>query len=301
MRFSLFQTTIKFSVATITLLPLLMVPAFEGCTPIVQQRTNPAVRFIAFGDSATNGPEKSNYPDLLAEKMGMAPNAFVNEGRGGENTRQGLLRLGHLLAKRFYPGAAVLLYWQGGKDVMEFIQKNDPLLVYSPADAKYPFREAWQNELNGIQQRIEEALRIAAKNGLKVYVATYYPIQAGLKCKAAGMKMLSTTQAAIANVYVSDLNDRIRLAAKKQNAVLVDVAVKIRKIGPAQKLYDDSVHLNERGHHIVADCFMEAILAHEKQNSLSAPVTESARTSSSPAATLPQECPVLQKDALPRE
>jgi hypothetical protein len=252
----------------------------------MREKANSTVRFIAFGDSTTNGPAKLSYPVILAAKMGVNPDVIINEGHGGEDTREGFLRMQHLLENRVYPNASALLYWQGGKDVMNFIQLHDPLLVFSPADPKYPHREAWKRELDEIQKRIEKNIRLARDNGLSVYIATYYPLQPNMTCKPVMMRILSTAQAANANIYVANLNDRIRLAARNQNTVIVDVELQLKKYNSPTNIYFDSLHFNDHGNVIVADLFLKAIYS----------ATSVERTSSSQGATLPPVRRVLRKD-----
>ena len=103
---------------------------------------DPAVRYVAFGDSTTAGPSSRDYPDILRELLGLPAETFANEGMGGETTDEGLSRLESLLAGDIYPEAEFLLFWEGGNDITDFIQETDPFLFFSPTDADYPFTSA---------------------------------------------------------------------------------------------------------------------------------------------------------------
>ena len=110
-----------------------LVIAGLGCShACVELRApDPNVRFVAFGDSTTVGPTKRDYPDILRELLGEPPETFVNEGHGGETTGEGLDRLNGLLETELFPNAQIWMYWEGGNDIIEFIQARDPLLLVS--------------------------------------------------------------------------------------------------------------------------------------------------------------------------
>ena len=123
--------------------------AWPGCStaPV----PDPAVRYIAFGDSATAGPSTRNYPDILRELLVEAPETFVNEGESGETAGQGVDRLQNLLSQGLYPNAHTLLYWQGGGGLIDFIAEIDPLLLLSPSEQSYPHASRLGQVLDGIQ------------------------------------------------------------------------------------------------------------------------------------------------------
>jgi len=132
---------------------------------------------------------------------------------------------------------------------------------------------------------------MAKDNGLQIYIATYYPLQANMKCKQALLHQLSPAQAANANIYVSNLNDRIRLAARNQKIMIVDVELQLKKYNSPTNIYFDSLHFNDHGNVIVADLFLKAIYS----------AKDVERTSSSQDATLPPARRVLRRDVSLRE
>jgi hypothetical protein len=253
---------IQFHLSTVTLIPLMGIFPLWGCSGII--RSYPAVRYVAFGDSTTDGPTDRNYWTLLSLELGEEESAFSNEGRGGESSSDGLHRLKRLLADDLYPNAQVLLYWQGGDDVVEFIQNRDPLLAFSPDDPKFPFSQEWQAELDRIQGNIEQAIRVGHENGLTVYVATYYFLRENLHCKPTVLKILLPSQSENAKIYVVRLNERIRQAARNEQAVVVDVEKYSEKLLGDEANYFDCNHLSAAGNAVIAELFRTVLMAESK-------------------------------------
>ncbi len=230
---------------------------FTGCSDVIVP--DPNVRYIAFGDSTTAGPTDRNYWHILQEKIGQPADAFAGQGNGGENSTDGLARLESLLSADIYPNAQVLLYWEGGDDLVEFIKKHDPLLLLSPDSSDYPYAADLKTTLDQLQSNIEQAIQTAHDAGLTVYVATYYPMMKNAKCKALPIPILLPSQAVNANLYVVHLNDRIRLAVQNGAAVLVDVGAHSDFFLQDPSNYYDCNHLSETGNTYVADLFAAAI------------------------------------------
>jgi len=230
-----------------------------GCIEI--RVPDPNVRYVAFGDSSTSGPSTRDYPDFLPDLLGEAPESFANEGSGGETTKEGLDRLESLLAGEIYPNADVLLYWEGGNDVRDFIKDHDPFLLASPDDADYPLTNDLMLRLAQIQVNIESAVAVARNARLRVYVATYFDLREDIaECGALPLPFVLPSQARNANAYIARLNESIRTAAANQNAVLVDVAAADEVLRQDQANYFDCNHLSEQGNGIVATLFHQAIV-----------------------------------------
>ena len=228
-----------------------------GCVDI--RVPSPDVRYIAFGDSTTAGPSTREYPDILRELLGAETKTFVNEGQSGENTEDGLARWRSLLDGDIYPNATVLLYWEGGNDVSDFIKEHDRFLLWSPDDPGYPFTAQLEDQLRATQANIESAVAAGRDAGLQVWVATYFAILETFQvCDALPLAVLLPGQAANANAYLAKLNERIRAAAVEQGAILVDVAGE-DGIGSNADNYHDCNHLSEDGNGIAARLFFEAI------------------------------------------
>lgn len=237
----------------------LLLPALAGCDAL--QTPDPNVVYIAFGDSSTAGPSPRNYVDFLPELLDEPPRAFINQGRGGEDVADGVDRLESILDRELYVNATTLMYWQGGTDLIDFILARDPFLLRSPTDANYPFTAALEAELDRIQAGIESAVFAGRAAGLNVLVATYYPLpESSLDCAALFFTILTPAQSIRANAYVDLLNERIRLAALRNGARLVDVAT---LLGPTfrgdPRFYFDCNHLSAAGNDRVAQLFATVI------------------------------------------
>jgi len=228
-----------------------------GCIDIITP--DPAVRYVAFGDSMTKGPSEKDYHEFLRERLGMKPETFANEGHGGETTDDGLQRLVALLNNEIYPNAEVLLYWEGGNNVTDFIQHHDPLLLLSPDDDDYLFAGSLAADLDGIQDDIESAIRAAHDAGLEVRVATYFHLRESIdQCPALPLDILLPYQAERANVYIGMLNERIRQGALSEGATLVDVETINGTLHVDEDNYHNCNHLSAQGNELVADLFYEA-------------------------------------------
>lgn len=231
--------------------------ALPGATPL----PDPTVYYIAFGDSTTAGPADRTYPTILNERINNPERIVANEGRSGETVAEGLARLQQILADRTYPGARVLMYWEGGKDITEFMETNDPLLLRSPDDPDYPFDDELNVTLDAIQANVEEALQEAWGAGLDLWVTTYYPLAPGVaQCDPLLLDILLPSQAANGNVYIDRLNARLRQAAINQGADIVDVAALGDQLQADPANYFNCNHLSDEGNAIVADLFFTTLM-----------------------------------------
>lgn len=218
-------------------------------------------RYIAFGDSSTAGPSERDYVDFLRDRLGERPEAFTNEGRGGESAAEGADRLKSYFDRHLFPNAHTLLYWEGAAELIDFLQENDPLLVFSPTAAGYPHAAALAARLDETQAEIERALATGRNAGLTVYAATYFFMPSvSLNCEPLFLNVLLPGQAANANVYVGLLNERIRAAAAAQGAILVDVATLDASLRGSAANYHNCNHLSAAGNEIVAGLFFDLIL-----------------------------------------
>ncbi|UCE58422.1 MAG: hypothetical protein JSU63_13380 [Phycisphaerales bacterium] len=216
------------------------------------------VLYVAFGNSTTAGPSERDYPDILREKLGEPQGTFANEGHGGETSTEGLERLQELIDQETYPEAHTLLYWEGGNNITDFIEENEPLLLMSPADEDYSLTDELTSELDGIQEDVEAAIEAGQGAGMTVYVATYYLIREDLaECDALPLDIIYPDQARNANDYVVLLNERIRLAVDNTGATLVDVEAEDESLRSDPDNYYNCNHLSAQGNEIVADLFAE--------------------------------------------
>jgi len=235
----------------------LLALATAGCPQI--QVPDPAVRYIAFGDSTTAGVAERDYHDILREMLDVPPETFANEGSGGESAEAGLERLQQLIDRELYPNAHTLFYWQGGAAVIDFIAEVDPYLLLAPDAPGYPYTDRLAELLEAIQGQIENAIDAGHSAGWTVYVATYYPMPTWpTPCDPMWLDIMLPGQARTANVYRRMLNTYIRRAAARQSAILVDIAA-IDALGTDPAQYADCNHLSTEGNRIVAERFLEVI------------------------------------------
>ncbi len=231
-----------------------------GCSENDLLVPDPAVRYLAFGDSATSGPANRDYPDILVELLGQAPETFAKQGKGGETTSEGLERLRQLISLKIYPNAHTLLYWEGGADIIDLIQEVDGLLLFSPTASDYPDSERLLETLDDIQADMETAITEGQAAGLTVYVATYFSLREALaQCDPLLLNIILPSQARNANDYISLLNERIRQAAVNQGATVVDIASADDILQADDANYFNCNHLSEQGNEIVARLFAEAL------------------------------------------
>ena len=229
-----------------------------GCDTI--RFTDPNAIYVAFGDSATDGPADRDYPDILRDRLALPVESFAKEGKDGETTSDGITRLEGLLAAEIFPSAEVLLYWQGGADLVDFIREVDPFLLFSPDDVDYPLSPQLESFLDDVQDNIQTALTAGREAGLNVFVATYFPIREDASlCDASPFGFLLPAQARRANSYTEVLNERIRNAATTARATLVDVATEGNAITASSDNYFNCNHLSSAGNAIVADVFENAL------------------------------------------
>lgn len=240
-------------------LPLLVTVTGCGTTMAIP---DPAVRFVAFGDSTTAGPADLSYPDFLPELLDQPADAIANEGVGGEDSGEGLTRLQDMLDLALYPNATTLLYWQGGNDISAFITEHDPFILETPDDPDFPFTETLTTLLEQVQTNVEAAITSARGAGLAVFVATYYPMVPGIgDCDPLPLDTLLPTQSQRANAYLDLLNGRLRQAAANAGATLIDVATIGDELASDSVNYFNCNHLSEIGNETAADLFATAIQA----------------------------------------
>ena len=240
-------------------LAVLIMFAMSGCVPI--QVRDERVVYIAFGDSMTDGPGAKQYHEYLRVLLGADASSFANEGQGGETSDEGVVRLQQLIEDDLYPNARVLLYWQGGKDIIEFIRSTDPLMVASPADEDYPLGEELELALEQVRANIETVIDLAHEADMDVYVATYFFIRPELQsCQALPLDIILPVQAERANDYIAELNDCIRDTAAARGVVLVDVHAASDELQADDENFHDCNHLSEHGNEIVAGLFAEHVV-----------------------------------------
>ncbi len=226
------------------------------------QSSYPEVVYVAFGDSSTRGPSEMDYVDYLPDLMNLPEEQWFNEGDGGEVTAEGLVRLQMLLDSEFFPNAQVLLFWEGGNDLIDMVAAVDPLLLSDPSSASFRFRDEIEMLLDEIQGNLENAIQVARDAGWQVFVATYFFLpEFSTNCDPLLLDLLLPAQSANANRYTIMLNERIRLATANQGATLVDVATLDDVLRSDSDYYENCNHLSAQGNAVVAQLFADVILA----------------------------------------
>ena len=241
-------------------LALPLIYSVIGCSDYGVLMPDPSVHYVAFGDSETSGSSGRDYPEILAELLGQTPDIIANQGRGGETTAEGLDRLRDLLSLGIYPNAQVLLYWEGGADIIDLIREVDGLLLFSPSASNYPYSNRLIEVLDHIQANIETVISEGQAAGMKVYVATYFSLRETIaSCDPLFLDIMLPSQARNANGYISLLNERIRQAAVNKEATVVDIASADDVLLADNANYLNCNHLSGKGNGIVAQLFADAL------------------------------------------
>lgn len=216
-----------------------------ACTFVVTVTAPPriaATRFLAFGDSITQGKLSSDvitpnsYPAQLQASLASRFTAqiliVINEGCGGETAEEvahgtcpgsgGVVRLPETLS---LDRPQVLLLMEGANDLMS----GDPATVSPMADA------------------LATMVGDAQESGVQVFLATLPPERSG------GLR-------AGASALITTANDRIRQLATSAGVTLVDV---YQAMGGSPDPYigDDGLHPTEAGYTKIAQTFFNAIVA----------------------------------------
>jgi hypothetical protein len=237
-----------------------MLIAVGACGP----RPDPAVRFIAFGDSSSDGPAEPDYPDVLRERLGEPPEALAVEVSGGETAEAGRDRFRDIMELGLFPNAHTLLYWEGAASVLKRAVQLDPLFTLSPLDPGYPHAQELTRLLDGAESAITDVLTMARDAGMSVYVATYFPPpDFSTLCRALPTIIYLPQQGRVAAGYVELLNERIRRAAQAAGATVVDVASLRDEFRANPRYYYDCNHLSAAGNTRVAELFEQIITSNQ--------------------------------------
>ncbi len=231
-----------------------------GCDDVVFP--DPNVIYLAFGDSATDGPSEVDYPDTLPGELGVEAVEIGKQGRGGETTAEGIERLRMFLERDLFPNAEVLLYWEGGGDLIDTLEQLDPFLLFSPVAEDYPFTDVLNSRLDQTQANMETLILDARNAGLTVYVMTYFLVpEETLPCDPLFLDVIVPSQVSNANDYFRLLNGRIRSAADSAGAILIDVETDASELTDSTDNFFDCNHLSASGNAIVAELIASQLQA----------------------------------------
>lgn len=230
------------------------------CGFLVTVRSPPrlaATRFLAFGDSLTEGVVRSNptftsmlvsmpdsYPTelqtLLNARYGLQQIEVLNDGIGGERVAYsfttspgGLVRLPSSLDLH---RPEVLLLMEGTNDLIfgDFLQTRGEGTITETGGAA----------LDGLEQMV----RLTKARGVRVFLATIPPQRAG-------------PQRNLQNVvaFTPGFNESVRQLAAREGVPLVDVYAALRD--RPELIGSDELHLTPQGYDVVAQTFFDAIKA----------------------------------------
>jgi len=195
-------------------------------------------RFIAFGDSITEGlphtispalldpaPDGS-YPlvlqSLLRARYTAQTTAVLDEGVGGEVVADGLKRLPGVLTS---DAAGALLLMEGANDLNQSGISAPDIIVSA----------------------LRDMVRLGRTRSMRVFVGTLLPERAG--GKASHPELVAPT------------NDKIGLMATTEDAVLVDLFAAFGGVPDPLLISSDGLHPTAAGNERIAQAFFAAIRA----------------------------------------
>jgi lysophospholipase L1-like esterase len=212
-------------------------PVSVGRIPTISK-----TKFVAFGDSITVGVvatfntagsppyilrtlTDTSYPSvlqqLLRERYSTQTITVVNEGKGGERAVDGVGRASGVF-NSYRPEAALIM--DGYNDLGAGEAGIDPAI-------------------NAINDMVKDA----RFRGARVFVATLTPPPVQVN-------------RGISNTTIVRFNDKLKVMARGENAVLVDVYAAFAH-DPNRYNSDDGRHPNEAGYRLIAETFFAAIRA----------------------------------------
>ena len=216
-----------------------------------------ATRFVAFGDSITEGfthacpstlmltwfeylrdvqgvrpPPDSpvSYPtrlrSLLATRYPSQAFTVINEGSGGEFVADGAADLQRVLTQ---DNPQVLLLQEGTNDMDGIFFGANP-----------------ETQMTTVVNNLRTMIRTARSRGITVFVGTLTPQRAGA-CRG------------YAPAYIGPVNDRIRPMIAGEDATLADIYTAFGSTAGTDLIGPDGLHPSEAGYSKIADTFFDAI------------------------------------------
>jgi lysophospholipase L1-like esterase len=239
----------------LTLLALFTLAINDCCPP-----NNRQARYLAFGDSATAGADQPTYPQWLAELLQLSEQEVVNLGDSGEKAADGLPRLNEIMDCDSYPHAEYLLYWEGGNDLIDFVQSVDPALRFSPNDLRYPYSQELDATLQSIVATQQAAITLAREHGLTPLIATYYQLLPHISpCSLTPLDELTEGQVENANDYNELFAGQIRQMAGQEGIGVADILSESGALLDDPANFANCNHASGAGNKIIADIWLAAL------------------------------------------
>jgi lysophospholipase L1-like esterase len=219
-----------------------------------------ATRFVAFGDSITEGfehacsgsltmlgatlddywrqlvavrpppPSPIAYPaklrDLLAARYTAQTFTIVNEGSGGETIEAGAADLSRVLTQ---DAPEVVLIQEGTNDMDAIAFGADP-----------------GAQMATVVTKLRDMIRLARARGVVVFAGTLTPQRPGA-CRG------------YAPAFIGPVNERIRVMVAGEDATLVDIYSAFGGVASTDLIGPDGLHPSAAGYQKIADTFFDVI------------------------------------------
>jgi len=216
-----------------------------------------ATRFVAFGDSITEGfaqvcnsTQTLTWAGFLADLRGLRPPpdspisypnrlralltaryanqsfTVINEGNGGEFSADGAADLPRVLSQ---DNPQVLLLQEGTNDMDGIFFGANP-----------------ETQMTGVVNNLRTMIRTARSRGVTVFVGTLTPQRAGA-CRG------------YAPAYIGTVNDRIRPMIASEDVTLADIYTAFGGAATTDLIGPDGLHPTEAGYSRIADAFFDVI------------------------------------------
>jgi lysophospholipase L1-like esterase len=216
-----------------------------------------ATRFVAFGDSITEGFAQTcpstlmlSWPQYLRDVQGIRPPpdspisypnklrslltaryssqtfTVVNEGNGGELTNDGAADLPRVLTQ---DNPQVLLLQEGTNDMDSIGFGANP-----------------DTQMMTVVNNLRTMIRTARSRGVTVFVGTLTPQRAGA-CRG------------YAPAYIGPVNDQIRSMVSSEDATLADIYAAFGGMAGIDLIGPDGLHPTDAGYSQIADAFFAVI------------------------------------------
>jgi lysophospholipase L1-like esterase len=201
--------------------------------PIGSNRPN---TYLAFGDSITFGDGATDSrgwtrPFELGIQAAIGTATVIQDGVGGTTSAQGNLRLPASL-RRYAPAYTLILY--GTNDWNQSACNSTITTCYTGA-------------------MFQSMIDTAKAQGSLPVVSTIPPANTGYDARAPEDR----------NIRVEQMNEQIRAVARASGTPIAETYAAFQQAAPSgnySTLFVDHVHPNDRGHELIAEAFVAAVL-----------------------------------------